>query len=353
MEHVIRIDQELDSFPHTLSLYREQLKHWFSRAADKASHAADLPSLMDMERQIKLGNTSKSVSRLDGDFFSSVAQCPDGGILQIESKFESVYDIPLGNIQVDVIAVDGGKSTPVTLNERGKGEFTGTPGKFYRVHVHNEVTPEQMNELFSSYDGLTQELEAWLRNEWQGFKPQWSQSTLVATGNGMLAGSWAAIEGVWDGIGLLSDILKDPAKFAARLGSGADQLGELAEKSPQVMQKIQLLASDEAALCLLLRTASLWLEMLPPSEIAGKTAEAVSAGSVQLLIDILIGIVLTFAGAGAGIAYLSMRLVNYGARILNAVLRFVKAIFTIIDSFIGYVDRYKKVAARGVAAGLK
>ena len=37
-----------------------------------------------------------------------------------------------------------------------------------------------------------------------------------------------------------------------------------------------LLASDEAALCLLLRTASLWLDMLPPGEIAGKTAEAVS-----------------------------------------------------------------------------
>ncbi|HJR30737.1 MAG TPA: RHS repeat domain-containing protein, partial [Pseudomonas sp.] len=353
MEHIARIEQELDRFPHTLTLYRKQLKHWFSRAADMASRAADLPSLMDMERQIKLGNTSKSVSSLDGDFFSSVTQCPDGGILQIESKFESVYDIPLGNIQVDVVATDGGESTPVTLDEHGKGQFTGTPGKFYRVHVQNEVTPDQVNELFSSYAGLTTELDNWLREEWKTFKPQWSQSTFAAAGNGMLAGSWAAIEGVWDSLGLLSDILKDPRRFAEQLGSGADQLRELAEKSPQVMQKIQLLASDEAALCLLLRTASLWLEMLPPSEIASKTAEAVSAGVVQLLIDILIGIVLTFTGAGAGIAYLSMRLVNYGARILNAVVRFVKAIFTIIDSFIGYVDQYKAVAARGVAAGLK
>jgi RHS repeat-associated protein len=353
MEHIARIEQELDRFPDTLTLYRKQLKRWFNQAADMASRAADLPSLMDMERKIKLGDTSKSVSSSDDDFFSSVAQCPDGGILQIESKFESVYDIPLGNIQVDVIAVDGGKSTPVTLNERGKGEFTGTPGKFYRIHVHNEVTPDQVNELFSSYDGLTTDLDNWLRDEWQTFKPKWSESSSVGVGNGMLAGSWAAIEGVWDSISLLSDILKDPAKFAERLGSGADQLRELAEKSPQVMQKIQLLASDEAALCLLLRSASLWLDMLPPSEIAGKTAEAVSMVVVQLLIDILIGIVLTFAGAGAGIAYLSMRLVNYGARILNAVLRLVKAIFTILDSFIGYVDHYKKVAARGVAAGLK
>ncbi|NMN80211.1 DUF6531 domain-containing protein, partial [Pseudomonas sp. KD5] len=353
MEHIARIEQELDRFPDSLTLYRKQLKRWFNQTADMASRAADLPSLMDMERKIKLGDTSKSVSSSDDDFFSSVAQCPDGGILQIESKFESVYDVPLGNIQVDVIAVDGGKSTPVTLNERGKGEFTGTPGKFYRVHVHNEVTPDQVHKLFSSYDGLTKELDSWLRDEWQTFKPKWSESSSVAVGNGMLAGSWAAIEGVWDGIGLLSDILKDPAKFGERLGESAAELEKLAKAAPDVMEKAQLLVSDEAALCLLVRCASLWLDMLPPSEIAGKTAEAVSMVVVQLLIDILIGLVLTFAGAGAGIAYLTMRLADRAAQLLSAVVRLVKAIFTIINNFIGYVDRYKKVAARGIAAGMK
>jgi RHS repeat-associated protein len=79
----------------------------------------------------------------------------------------------------------------------------------------------------------------------------------------------------------------------------------------------------------------------------------VSTVVVQLLIDILIGIVLTFAAAGAGIAYLTMRLANRAAQLLSAVLRLVKAIFTIINGFISYVDRYKKVAARGVAAGMK
>jgi hypothetical protein len=65
------------------------------------------------------------------------------------------------------------------------------------------------------------------------------------------------------------------------------------------MQKLQLLVSDEAALCLLLRSASLWLEMLPPSQIAGKTAEMASMMIVQVLLDVLIGVVLTFVGAGA------------------------------------------------------
>ncbi|MBK5397405.1 RHS repeat protein [Pseudomonas sp. TH39(2020)] len=353
MEHVARIEQELDSFPGTLSLYREQLKHWFSQAADTASRAADLPSLMGMERIIRFGNSSTAVSSDDDEFLSTVVQCPKGGLLEIESKFESVYDIPVGNIQVDVIALESGETTLVTLDENGKGTFKGDEGKFYRIHVHNEVTPQHVEDLFSSYNGLTKELEKWLRDEWKTFKPKWPQSSSVAVGNGLLAGSWAAIEGVWDGIGLLSDILKDPGKFGERLGESATALKNLAETAPDVMEKAQLLASDEAALCLLLRTASLWLDMLPPGEIAGKTAEAVSTMVVQLLIDILIGIVLTFAAAGAGIAYLTMRLANRAAQLLSAVLRLVKAIFTIINGFISYVDRYKKVAARGIAAGMK
>ncbi|VVM74736.1 hypothetical protein PS684_02956 [Pseudomonas fluorescens] len=353
MEAVTRIEQGLDSFPATLSIYREQLKHWASRAAEKVSHATDFPSLMGMERIIRFGADSTAVSSTDNEFFSGVVQCPKGRVMEIESKFESVYDIPLGNIVVDVIAMDGGETTPVTLDPQGKGSFTGTAGKFYRVQVHSEVTEGQVENLFNAYDGLTAELDGWLRSEWQVFKPQWSQSVATAAGNGMLAGSWAAIEGVWDSIGLLSDILKDPGAFAERLGEGATQLMELAATAPDVMEKLQLLVSDEAALCLLLRTASLWLEMLPPSEVAGKTAEAASMIMVQVLIDVLISVVLTFVSGGAGIAYLTLRLADRAVQLLSAVKRLVQAMFGIVEGFIKYVDQYKAVAARGIAAGVK
>ncbi|MCO7625279.1 DUF6531 domain-containing protein, partial [Pseudomonas fluorescens] len=353
MEAVSRIEQELDSFPDTLSLYRQQLEHWLSGAADQVSHAADLPSLMGMERVIRFGDRVTAVSTGDSEFASGVVQCPKNGVLAIESKFESVYDIPLGDIVVDVVAVDDGQTSPVALDAQGRGTFSGTPGKFYRVQVHSDVTPEQIEALFKSYDGLTGELDGWLRSEWQGFKPQWSQSVATAAGNGMLAGSWAAIEGVWDSIGMLSEILQDPGKFAERLGGGAEDLIELAKTVPDVMQKLQLLVSDEAALCLLLRSVSLWLEMLPPSQIAGKTAETASMMIVQVLIDVLIGVVLTFVGAGAGIAYLTLRLADRAAQLLSVVKRLVKAIFGIVNTFIHYVDQYKTVAARGIAAGVK
>ncbi|WLH44866.1 RHS repeat-associated core domain-containing protein [Pseudomonas beijingensis] len=357
MEQVSRIEQELDSFKDTLSVYREQLERWYSRAADRASHAVDLPSLMGMERLIRFGDSTTAVSTGDDDFLSTVVQCPLGGVMTIESKFESVYDIPLGGIVVDVVAVDSGEVTPVILDAQGLGTFKGEAGKSYRVHVQGEVSPRHIESLFSSYDGLTRDLTDWLRGEWQGFKPRWAQQSLAtsaaAVGNGLLAGSWAAIEGVWDSISLLSDILKYPGQFVERLGESAKQLEDLAEKTPQLMVRLQLLASDEAALCLLVRTASLWLDMLPPSEVAGETAEALSTVVVQLVIDLLIGVVLTFAGAGAGIAYLSMRLARHGASLLNAVQRFVKAIFAVVNGFMTYVDRYKTVAVRGIAAGIK
>ncbi|WP_434694561.1 RHS repeat protein [Pseudomonas sp. Z1-14] len=357
MDQVRRIEAELDSFKDSLSLYREQLDRWYARAADRASQAADLPSLMGMERVLLFGGSATTVSSRDSDFHSTVARCPKGGVLTIESKLESVYDIPLGDIVVDVVSVDSGEVTPVQLDAQGVGTFKGEAGRYYRVHVQSEVTPRQIEDLFFSYNGLTADLTDWLRSEWQVFKPQWVQqssaTSAAAVGNGLLAGGWAAIEGVWDSISLLSDILKDPSRFGDHLGSSAADLAKLAESSPRVMAKLQLLASDEAALCLLVRTASLWLDMLPPSEVAGGAAKALSMVVVQLVIDLLIGVVLTFAGAGAGIAYLSMRLVRHSARLLDAVTRFIRAIFAVVNGFMAYVDRYKTVAARGIAAGVK
>ena len=58
---------------------------------------------------------------------------------------------------------------------------------------------------------------------------------------------------------------------------------------------------------------------------------AAGAGGVA---DESTAIVDTDAGAGAGVAYLGMRLANYGARIVDAVVGFVKAIFNIINSLV-------------------
>jgi hypothetical protein len=47
-----------------------------------------------------------------------------------------------------------------------------------------------------------------------------------------------------------------------------------------------------------MRTATLWLEALPPSQLAGSSAEAISKVVVGLVIDLLIGLVLSVVGVG-------------------------------------------------------
>ncbi|MCF5097697.1 type IV secretion protein Rhs, partial [Pseudomonas gessardii] len=348
-----RIEYELDGFHQSLALYRRQITSWYAQALDKASHATDLPSLLGMERVLRIGDAQGSVSMTDTDFASSVAVCPAGGELRIESQFESVYDVPLGNLQVQVIGLDDGSSTLIQLDAQGKGTHHCTAGGRYQVRVQGGVTTAQVEALFTSYDGLTAELQAWLRKEWRGFKPHWQASASSAIGSGILAGTWSAISEVWDSLSLVQDILKDPAKHIERLGTQAAELAALAREAPQVMEQAMLLASDEAALYLMLRTAMIWLSALPPSQVAGKTAEVLAGFAVSLLIDLLIALVLTIALQGAGIAYLGLRLAKYGAQVVELAVGFVKGVFDILKRFMGAVERYKAVAVRGVVGGLK
>ncbi|MFJ2366574.1 RHS repeat-associated core domain-containing protein [Pseudomonas sp. NPDC087697] len=358
MDRVAYVDNQLSTFKDSLTLYREQTQTWYAQAADKVSRATDMPSLLGMDRVIKVGDTSKSVTMTDGDFSSNVAQCPLKGPLLIESKFESVYDIPLGDIEVEIVAVEGGAVSKVKLDAKGKASWTGgVPGKFYKIRVHNEVTPAQIDTLFKSYDGLTGQLEGFLRKEWAGFRPQWAtqsaSSAAMAVGNGILEGGWEAIKGVWDGISLVLKILQNPEDFKKELGAGFEKLENLAKDAPDVMKKAMLLASDEAALFLMVRSALIWLAGLPPTQMAGKAAKVATAAVVGIAIDIVISIVLTIAAEGTGVIYLAARLKKYGEIVIKAVTGFVESVFKIIKGFMEYVEKYTAVAARGVTTQMK
>ncbi|MBK5479556.1 RHS domain-containing protein [Pseudomonas sp. TH21] len=347
--HIASIEHELDGFHQSLVTYRQQMGAWYSQALDSMSHAADMPSLLGMDRVLRVGDSQTTVSMSDPNFIGSVAVCPLGGELKIESKFDSVYDVPIGDIPVEVIGLDDGSSTRVMLDEHGKGSHHCAAGGRYQVRVQGAVSEEQVDALFASYAGLMTDLERWLREQWQGFKPHWQQSTASAIGSGVLAGSWAAIRDVWDSIQLVRAMLADPLKYVEQLGAEAAKLAQIATDAPKVMEQAMLLASDEAALFLLVRTAMIWLDALPPSEIAQVAAGFV----VSLLIDLVIGAVLTIALPAAAVAYLSLRLARYGAQIVKAAVGFVQSVLEILTKFMRAVDRYKAVAVRGVVGGVK
>ena len=275
--HIALIEHELDGFHQSLAMYRQQMRAWYVRALDSVSDAADMPSLLGMDRVLRVGNSQTTVSMSDPDFIGSVAVCPLGGKLTIESTFESVYDVPISDIPVEVIGLDDGSATVVMLNEHGKGSHHCTAGDRYQVRVQGGVSAQQVDALFASYSGLTADLEQWLRLQWAGFKPHWELATASAIGSGGLAGSWAAIMDVWDSIKQVQAILEDPLKHIEQLGDQAARLAQIATDAPKVMEQAMLLASDEAALFLLMRTAMVWLDALPPGQIAETAAGFVIA----------------------------------------------------------------------------
>ncbi|PRA27471.1 type IV secretion protein Rhs, partial [Pseudomonas poae] len=168
--HIAHIEHELDGFHQSLALYRQQMNAWYARALDSVSHALDMPSLLGMDRVLRVGDSQQSVSMTDADF-SVAALCSQGGELKIESQFESVYDVPIGDIPVEVIRLDDGSSSVIMLDEHGKGSHFCAAGGRYQVRVQGGVSSEQVDALFASYAGLTADLEQWLREQWTGFKP--------------------------------------------------------------------------------------------------------------------------------------------------------------------------------------
>jgi hypothetical protein len=78
------------------------------------------------------------------------------------------------------------------------------------------------------------------------------------------------------------------------------------------MKKAMLLASDEAALFLMMRCALIWLTSLPPMQMAGDAARMTTAAVMGIVIDIVLAIVLTVVAEGTGVIYLAARLKKYG-----------------------------------------
>ncbi len=353
MDRVAFVDTQLSAFPDSLNDYRKLTESKYAEWLDAGPQFFDKPAFFGLSRTIKLGSANATVSVKDNEFESAVAQCPKDGRLLIESKFVSVNDIPVGNITVEVTPKEGGPSTSITLDAEGKGVYKGIPGKKYYVRVQSSVTKNQLNELFNSYESLTDHLNRWLNSEWSKYRPLWPNETFtssyIAQQKGMIIGSWEAIKSAFDGIKRIFEILKDPKKFAEELGDSAQDLLQLAKETPAAMEKLMLLASDQAALFLVLKASGIWLAQLPPSLISGKTAEQLSSAIVTVLIDILLAIVLTFAAEGSGIAYLGVRLINYGSKVVEAVSGFVRSIFSILKKFMEAIEGYKKLATRAAA----
>ncbi|NRD75045.1 RHS domain-containing protein [Shewanella sp. VB17] len=357
------IDKQMSLFPELLTEYRTEIDSWYFNAADAVSEAADIRSLVGMDKTLKAGDQSTTVGSNDDDYSVEV-KCPLNGILEIESAFESTQEVPLGNIPV-WLETSGEAKRQVMLDAQGKASVADlTPGKEYTVTVDHQVTQADMDTLFSHYDAINADLLAWLEGKWQGFKPQWEKyfsTSASALALDMVAsfadGIWDALTALWDGIGELFELLQDPEKALALIADVGNDVVSAIKAAPDLAAKALLFASDEAGLYLFSRAAVLYLSMLPLNEIFNELASLTGDVLANVLLAILGGVVISLVATPVvGLAYFSIKigtkLKKYLGRLYILIEESLEEVFALAEKLMtGSSDSLKLVAVNGNKLG--
>jgi RHS repeat-associated protein len=274
---------------------------------------------LDVEQVFKVGNDVhlRAPLKPDKPVSSVVAQCPAEGPLTLVHMFEAARFVPIGDTPVmlePVIAERNGELTfgePIheTIGPGGILEVSNcSRGQRYRITFFPDVSAEHVKVLYASYQGLVDELEGWLRNEWgREFEPLWAEFASAGFFDryGLLQeADWRGVEqslhGVWDDVKQLYTLLADLQVNSEPLLEYLTQaeLDTLLTASADAIANALLVLSDEPLLFIHLAAFTSWLRMLPPQF----SAEVVAQVRTDLLIAFLLTRVTGLLGLGLGLS---------------------------------------------------
>ncbi|MDT3314117.1 RHS repeat-associated core domain-containing protein [Pseudomonas sp. rhizo66] len=260
--------------------------------------ALDVEQVFTVGNDVRLSAPIKSRQPLS----SSVVMCSASGTLTLVHMFDAARFVPIGDTPVTlepVIADVGGVLTfgePLhhTIGPSGILQVTDCDrGQRYRITFFPDVSTDHVRALYASYEGVIAGLEGWLRAEWAGFQPQWtefSNSGFLDRYGQLQQADWRgfekALNGVWDDIkqvfALLADLQANSEKLLAYLSDV--ELEALLQASSEAIANGLLILSDEPLLFIHLAAFTSWLKMLPPQYLAEVVAEV----RVELLISFLL-----------------------------------------------------------------
>ncbi|WP_085656308.1 RHS repeat-associated core domain-containing protein [Pseudomonas sp. B11(2017)] len=242
---------------------------------------------------------------------SSVVMCPATGPLTLVHLFEAARFVPIGDTPVmlePVLADKGGVLTygePLhrTIGPSGILEVDDCErGQRYRITFFPDVSSDHVKALHASYQDVVNGLEAWLREEWTGFQPLWTEFSDAGFREryGQLQradwrGFERALQSVWDDIkqvfGLLADLQANSEKLLQYLTEV--ELEALLKASSEAIANGLLVLGDEPLLFIHLAAFTSWLKMLPPQCLAEVVAEVRA--------ELLVGFLLTSISGGVGL----------------------------------------------------
>ena len=135
---------------------------------------------LDFEQVFKVGNevSLAAPKNLDKPISATVVACPAEGPLTLVHMFQAARFVPIGDTPVMLEPVIGGEPGQETFGEPihhviGPSGILEVPecwrGQRYRITFFPHVTADHVKALYASYQGVIDELEGWLKEEWEQF----------------------------------------------------------------------------------------------------------------------------------------------------------------------------------------
>lgn len=317
---------------------------------------------LDVQQTIALSDgNGNELTRLkadkDANILEDVASCPVNGQLKLLHTFESTSFVPIGNTPYEITRI--GSRTPQfkgVLDADGMASISGcAPNTLYQVKFYPEVSIQEIDALYRSYDDVIAKLNEWLLEQWNGpLSAEWKRLAPVGDRRRMeqindayLDGMGKALVNLWDDVVELFGILANLDEHAAKLLELINEADfeKLKAQAKELLGTALLIASDEPLLFIYASAIVCWTQLLPPTTAAEMVAEL----STGLLLDILLGIILT---GGAGLA---VRLAVKGSKAIKAsegAMLLRKAMQVLIDtscrhSLQLHAEKLKPLAVRG------
>ncbi|MFJ2528369.1 RHS repeat-associated core domain-containing protein [Pseudomonas helmanticensis] len=305
---VAALNPDEPDFEHLIREFRLCLNHYDAWAEQFwTGTALDVEQVFTVGNDVRLSAPIKSRQPLS----SSVVMCSASGSLTLVHMFEAARFVPIGNTPVTlepVLADVGGVLTfgePLhhIIGPSGILQVTDCDrGQRYRITFFPDVSTDHVRALYTSYEGVIAGLEGWLRAEWAGFQPQWtefSSAGFLERYGQLQQADWRgfekALNGVWDDIrqvfALLADLQANSEKLLEYLSEA--ELEALLNASSDAIANGLLVLSDEPLLFIHLAAFTSWLRMLPPQYLAEVVAEVRA--------ELLIGFLLTALSGGIGV----------------------------------------------------
>ncbi|HIF9226196.1 TPA: RHS repeat-associated core domain-containing protein [Photobacterium damselae] len=359
------IENKLAKYPDLISSYRQYSESYLLQRADDISHLADVPSLFDMEKTLKVNSQTQTVDKDDSDY-GTVAKCPLNGELTIYNQFESIYETPITELPVVVTSIrDHSEQYKQTTDTEGKVIFKGLkPGELYKISMNYNPTQANVNALFSSYQSIADELQIWLQKQWDNrFKGIWREQINTSEGEQafelvrtFLSSVGGALVESWQQLKDLFELLSDPDKALSDFSDGASgviaRIKANMKNAPEHAQKALLFASDEAAMFLFANAVIDFFAMIPN---LGVLRQIVSMGGevvVGVVFGILGGIVISYiATPPVGMAYLAAKLGKKVIEILQPIIQIIEEFFTLAVGLVGKIQDYGKLHLNGIVKG--